>query len=74
MTSLVNEFQSNYAPNVYHNRLPGTCYHHELIGAAAEQPFTNADTVKKSIVKHCGGNPFVQKTELKNIVTHILYP
>ena len=48
--------------------------HYQLSGSIAMMTRDNAVQLKHSIEEHCEGNPFSQKTPLKNIVSSALIP
>ena len=50
------------------------CEHYQLSGDVAVRTKTNALKIQYSIEKHCAGNPFIEKTPLKNLASSALVP
>ena len=72
VTRIVKEFQDHYSIGDKSSSLKTE--HYQLTGSMAVCVHHNAAKIKASIIEHCGGNPFAEKTKLMNIVSCMVVP
>ena len=70
LVMIIQDFQNAYCTSSDQSAKE----HYQLSGSIAVRMFNNSAKIKESIVKHCGGNPFSNNTNLMNLVSNMVVP